>query len=432
MKPFGGNMLCSFITVLICTLVFIALFYTVTLSSPSSPSFLNALSCPKRIAASKLSHSAARSDLSRPEEDERFEFDPDECNTVSSGRWVFNSSIKPLYTDETCPYLEKQVSCMKNGRPDSGYLQWEWQPDDCYLPRFDPKRMLEKIKGKRLMFVGDSIQRGQWRSMVCMVESVIPEDGKSMEKHRSLSIFSAKEYNVTIEFYWAPFLVESNSDARIVADPNERILKVDSVSPHTLYWQDVDILVFNSYVWWMNGPYVKSLWGSFPNGEDGYEELERTAAYRIALRTWANWVDSTIDPNRTRVFFTTMSPTHMRSEDWNHKDGIKCYNETSPAKKLKRRMQWGGSRSSSYSYRMTDVIASIVERMRINVTFINITELSEYRVDAHTSVYGERSEELLSEEKRDDPLQFADCIHWCLPGVPDTWNHILYSYLVRS
>lgn len=74
-------------------------------------------------------------DPNRPETDERFEFDPEECNTVSSGKWVYNSSIKPLYTDTTCPYLEKQVSCIKNGRPDSSYLQWEWQPDDCYLPR---------------------------------------------------------------------------------------------------------------------------------------------------------------------------------------------------------------------------------------------------------------------------------------------------------
>lgn len=120
-----------------------------------------------------------------------------------------------------------------------------------------------------------------------------------------------------------------------------------------------------------------------------------------------------------------------RSKDWNHKEGIKCYNETRPVKKLKRRMRWGSSRSS-YSYRLTDVVSSIVGRMRINVTFINITELSEYRVDAHTSVYGERSDKLLNDEERADPLHFADCIHWCLPGVPDTWNHILYAYLVGS
>lgn len=45
------------------------------------------------------------------------------------------------------------------------------------------------------MFVGDSIQRGQWMSFVCMVESVIPDDEKLMVKHnRSHLVFIAKVY----------------------------------------------------------------------------------------------------------------------------------------------------------------------------------------------------------------------------------------------
>lgn len=68
--------------------------------------------------------------------DDRFEFDPNECS-VTSGKWRFNSSIEPLYTDRSCPYLDRQVSCVKNGRPDSDYRHWEWQPDDCYLPRLE-------------------------------------------------------------------------------------------------------------------------------------------------------------------------------------------------------------------------------------------------------------------------------------------------------
>lgn len=66
--------------------------------------------------------------------DDRFEFDPEECSLVQ-GKWVFNTSIKPPYSDRTCPYLDRQVSCVKNGRLDSDYRHWEWQPDDCILPR---------------------------------------------------------------------------------------------------------------------------------------------------------------------------------------------------------------------------------------------------------------------------------------------------------
>ena len=66
--------------------------------------------------------------------DDRFDFDPEECN-VANGKWVYNQSIEPLYSDTSCPYIDRQYSCVKNGREDSDYLRWEWQPEDCTLPR---------------------------------------------------------------------------------------------------------------------------------------------------------------------------------------------------------------------------------------------------------------------------------------------------------
>lgn len=66
--------------------------------------------------------------------DDRFEFDPKECS-LNQGKWVFNRTNKPLYTDISCPYLDRQVSCVKNGKRDLDYQKWEWEPDDCILPR---------------------------------------------------------------------------------------------------------------------------------------------------------------------------------------------------------------------------------------------------------------------------------------------------------
>ncbi|KAG7600780.1 unnamed protein product [Arabidopsis thaliana] len=423
----GTKIPLSIIVLVLCGFMFFILLYTerislLSSSSSSSSSFFKLKPCPRKDVSSKPKEKI-RKERSEILEvlDDRFEFDPEECN-VAAGKWVYNSSIEPLYTDRSCPYIDRQFSCIKNGQPETDYLRWEWQPDDCTIPRFSPKLAMNKLRGKRLLFVGDSLQRSQWESFVCLVESIIPEGEKSMKRSQKYFVFKAKEYNATIEFYWAPYIVESNTDIPVISDPKKRIVKVDSVKDRAKFWEGADILVFNTYVWWMSGLRMKALWGSFGNGGSGAEALDTAVAYRLGLKTWANWVDSTVDPNKTRVFFTTMSPTHTRSADWGKPNGTKCFNETKP---IKDKKFWG----TGSNKQMMKVVSSVIKHMTTHVTVINITQLSEYRIDAHTSVYTETGGKILTAEQRADPMHHADCIHWCLPGLPDTWNRILLAHL---
>jgi len=114
-----------------------------------------------------------------------------------------------------------------------------------------------------------------------------------------------------------------------------------------------------------------------------------------------------------------------RSWEWKPGSDENCFNESYP---IQGSSYWG----TGSNLEIMKILHDSLEELKIEVTLLNITQLSEYRKDAHTSVYGERKGKLLTKEQRANPKSFADCIHWCLPGVPDTWNEILYAYLFKN
>ncbi|KAI5434021.1 protein trichome birefringence-like 33 [Lathyrus oleraceus] len=340
---------------------------------------------------------------------------------IFSGRWVWDEVSRPLYEESECPYIQPQLTCQEHGRPDKDYQHWRWQPHGCDLPKFNASLMLETLRGKRMMFVGDSLNRGQYVSFVCLLHRLIPEDAKSMETFDSLTVFTAKEYNATIEFYWAPFLLESNSDNAVTHRISDRVVRKGSINKHGRNWKGVDILVFNTYLWWMTGLKMKILLGSF---DDEVLEIVTTStedAYRMAMKSMLRWVRLNMDPKKTRVFFTSMSPSHGKSIDWGGEPGGNCYNET---KLISNSTYWGSDCRKS----IMQVIDEVLSKTKVPITFLNITQLSNYRRDAHTSIY-KKQWSPLTQEQLDNPVSYADCVHWCLPGLQDNWNELLFAKL---
>jgi len=71
------------------------------------------------------------------------------------------------------------------------------------------------------------------------------------------------------------------------------------------------------------------------------------------------------------------------------------------------------------------MLEQVSKQMKTPVTILNITDLSSLRTDGHPSVYRRKGVDLTASSGQ-------DCSHWCLPGVPDTWNELLLFYQLVS
>ena len=153
------------------------------------------------------------------------------------------------------------------------------------------------------------------------------------------------------------------------------------------------------------GEILPCRWDWFLFKQKLYTDMKLEIAFKLAMRTWARWIEKNVDTSKTTVFFRGMSPTHSGRN--------KCNRATQPMKDEPFKLKFSES-----------LIKGIVERtiqgMRTPVKYLNITKLTEYRKDAHSSIYW------MKKKFRPSP----DCSHWCLPGVPDTWNHLLYATMV--
>ncbi|KAH0701508.1 hypothetical protein KY285_015786 [Solanum tuberosum] len=168
----------------------------------------------------------------------------------------------------------------------------------------------------------------------------------------------------------------------------------------------MDMLIFNSWHWWTHKGKSQG-WDYMQEGTKVSKDMDRLTAFYKGLTTWARWVDQNVGSSKTKVFFQGISPTHYMGKEW----GSSTKNCNSEQVPLSGSTYPGGLPSS------TVVVNKVLSSIKTQVYLLDITFLSQLRKDAHPSAYSGQH-------------PGNDCSHWCLPGLPDTWNQLLYASLV--
>ncbi|KAF7836135.1 protein trichome birefringence-like 38 [Senna tora] len=256
------------------------------------------------------------------------------------------------------------------------------------------------MKGKQIMFIGDSVSINQCESLVCFLHSAVPQSQITQQTTGSITNYTFQDYGVSVIVFHTLFLVD------IEEEKIGRVLKLDSLKDGEI-WKNMDVLVFNTWLWWYRrGP--KQPWDYIQVGGKIIKDMDRMAAFKMGLTTWANWVNAEVNTTRTQVLFQGVSPSHYNGSGWDHPEVTNCSRETQP---ISGSTYPGGLPQAAY------VVMDELKKITKPVHLLNITTLSQLRKDAHPSSY--------------NGFKGMDCTHWCIAGLPDTWNELLYAAITN-
>ncbi|KAL9240503.1 hypothetical protein vseg_014713 [Gypsophila vaccaria] len=361
----------------------------------------------------------------KPRHHEVSQDESEPCDVTGDGEWVLHptADTSPRY-DHTCKEIFKGWNCVLGNKSNAFDIDtWRWVPKHCpLLPRFHPLLFLSRFRDTSFGFIGDSLNRNMFVSLYCTLRQV-SSDVKKWHPAKADRGFTFLQYNLTIAYHRTNLLARYGRWS-----PNANGGSLESLGYKDGYRVDVDVpdskwaeapsfhdvVIFNTGHWWVAPSKfdpVKSPMLFFKDGMPILPPVTPDVGLDMVLKHTISYVDSKMRPGGIKIF-RTQSPRHFEGGDWDQ--GGTCPREKPLFPEEVHQLF---SLENNGTNMETRLINRHLENALKGSSFhiLNITHMSEFRADAHPGKAGGKKHD--------------DCMHWCLPGITDTWNDLFVSYL---
>lgn len=346
------------------------------------------------------------------------------------GNWV-HDPLGPLYTNNTCPVLTQMQNCQGNGRPDKDYENWRWKPFQCDIPRFDPRKFLELMRGKTLAFIGDSVARNQMESMLCILWQVeVPKN----RGNRNMQRYYFRSASVMIVRIWSSWLVKVTSEPFDYAPAGVDKLHLDAPDPKLMeHIPNFDVVVLSSGHWFakqsvyiLNNEIVGGqLW--WPD-KSKQMKVNNIQAYAISVETILTAL-ATHPTYKGLAIVRSYSPDHYEGGAWN--TGGSCTGKVKPV--ALGELVENGHTNTMHEQQVTGFNRAMEKATnKSKLTLMDITQAFQYRHDGHPGPYRSPDPNKITKRGPDGRPPPQDCLHWCMPGPVDTWNELVLEIIKRE
>ncbi|XP_068666134.1 protein trichome birefringence-like 12 isoform X2 [Aristolochia californica] len=346
------------------------------------------------------------------------------CNFFE-GRWIRDPSYQPIY-EGNCPFHRNAWNCLRNKRDNMRNINsWRWVPNNCSLQRVRPLDFLGLLRDKNIGFVGDSLNENFLVSFLCILHSA--DDGARKWKRKGAwrgGYFP--KFNVTVAYHRAVLL--ANYDWQPAKFPGQDgvkgIYRVDVDVPAN-DWVNItkfyDVLVFNSGHWWGDDKFPKETPLVFyEKGKPLIPPLKISDGLQVVLKNMVSFIEREVPP-RTIKFWRTQSPRHFYGGEWNE-NGSCLFDEPLDESQLD---MWFDPKNKGVNKEAREVNRLIRQALEgTSIKLLDLTHLSEFRADAHPAVWLGKQDAVA--------IWGQDCMHWCLPGLPDVWVDILSELILNN